>query len=280
MNFLKIVSIFFLFYALFMYAVFCLSLWFILKKEKKKEILSIIPILNFYEYYKICKSPFWTFFIPFLNIIVLICLPYRLAYQYNSTKVECVLACLFPFAYLPFIALSDKVNKDIPIEFHYIKNGQDIENLENRLSQAYEEENIYQESPYLERQEHIVSSNEEINYSDFEESIIDEYVYNDESPKEEKVEEMIELIDEEKIVDNTLIDLMEEKGNSDIGNREVETTIEEVEEEMNTEAIAFGGVSKEESLAQAKKDDLKCPRCGSSLVGATGFCPGCGNKLD
>ena len=33
--------------------------------------------------------------------------------------------------------------------------------------------------------------------------------------------------------------------------------IEEVEEEMNTEAIAFGGVSKEESLAQAKKDDLK-----------------------
>ena len=45
-------------------------------------------------------------------------------------------------------------------------------------------------------------------------------------------------------------------------------------------AIAFGGKEEYENQSQARKDELKCPRCGSSLVGANGTCPGCGAKIE
>ena len=49
----------------------------------------------------------------------------------------------------------------------------------------------------------------------------------------------------------------------------------------STEAIAFGGEQQIENTysSQAKNDELKCPRCGSSLVGAKGICPGCGMQV-
>ena len=51
------------------------------------------------------------------------------------------------------------------------------------------------------------------------------------------------------------------------------------QKEASNESIAFGGTKKEEDSTHNKNEELKCPRCGSSLIGANDYCPGCGLKI-
>ena len=101
-------------------------------------------------------------------------------------------------------------------------------------------------------------------------------------------EEVIETLDDAKIdvtiksLDN--LDTLEEKSiirekNDDGIDKNEYKDFEGVQ--SSNEAIAFGGEERKEKVysTQSKKDELKCSRCGSSLVGSNGFCPGCGAKI-
>lgn len=293
--------IYFLIYFFSGYSIVCglvsiISLWKIFLKENIPGYYSVIPFYNVYRYFKICGLPFWTIFIPVINVICLLCSTYIITKKYRCERWQSILSIFFPFVFMPYIAFSDKRNIDFVVDNLYVKNMADIDELEIRL-----EKDDFKDF----NSDYISNTNSTINNIVEKDSFIDkiedgivsdEYVYDDaETIKEQDIvvpsvndfdnNEFIEINDD--IVADGLslngIDKLEKK--IEVENsveKKIETNIQEFKEvEASKEAIAFGGKQKIENVdsVQTKHDELKCARCGSSLVGAAGFCPGCGAKI-
>ena len=125
-------------YTLFCGVVFIVSLWKIFTKENIPGYFSIIPFLNIYKYYKICSLPFWTIFVPIINIICLYCSNYVITRKYRCKKWQSLLSIFLPFIFLPYIAFSNKRNIDFLVDDLYVKNNKDIDELENNLKKDFE----------------------------------------------------------------------------------------------------------------------------------------------
>lgn len=277
------------------YVLFMVCLYQILKKEKIKEWYAFIPVYNIYLYLKICKLPFWTFFVPVVNIIVLVCSIFRLCKQYRMKRVHCYLAIIFPCIYLPYVAFSKLESIDKIYDTMYIKNVKDIELLEKKLENDYQEalsDNIDINKNNKVSENNIDDIISQIDNSNFKEEFFDEIIYDDVNDKQdrnmeftsEKSEEIIGLDDTP--INELSIETIDVLDNNIAIASSIEKTINTDIKEYETigpssEAIAFGGEQKIENTyaSQAKTEEFKCPRCGSSLIGATDYCPGCGSKL-
>lgn len=287
-----------IFIALSVYFSICMittivSLWFIFKKENIPAYYSLIPFLNIYKYFKICGLPFWTIFVPIVNVITLYCSSYIIAKKYRFQRWQCLLAIFFPFVFLPLIAFSNRKNIDFIYNNTYIKNNKDIDKLENSLENNTNYEIEIKPEINVTPSESVSTNDELIN--NIEQNIsMDEYVYDDvkevyetkeDIPKPEEQDEFIEIADDIDINNLSLKNMDELEKNIEVENSTEKNIIKEEKDFKevgpSTEAIAFGGEKKIENIDanQTKNDELKCPRCGSSLIGANGFCPGCGMKL-
>lgn len=253
--------------------------------------MAFIPFVNIYQYLKICNIPFWTFFIPGINIIVLFFSPYNLARHYRCPNWSLPLAILFPVFFLPYIAFSKLQNKDKVHKFNYIKNQNDIDKIEKQLINSNSQEFIYNDTD-VETTNNVFESNIDKMIVNVENTIMqDEYVYENTDNIEEKqatdianiIPSDIDFIDDSPLDNINLnnIDALEENIVQEAKkDKEIETNYQDFKTVgPSTEAIAFGGEEKMENTSRAKVEELKCSRCGSSLVGANGFCPGCGAKL-
>lgn len=285
---------FFAGYTLFCGIISVISLWKIFIKENIPGYYSVIPFYNLYVFFKICGLPFWIIFVPVINIICLYCSTYIITKKYRCKRWQSILSIFFPFIFMPLVAFSDKKNIDFVVDNLYVKNIADIDKLERKLEK---EETKDFDSNYIPQIVNDNMSNENSFIEKIEDGIIsDEYVFDEvDTIQEQNVtvptinefdnNDFIE-IDDDISADNLSlnnIDKLEKK--IEVENsveKKIETNIQEFKEkEVSEQAIAFGGKQKVENInsVQTKHDELKCTRCGSSLVGAKGFCPGCGAKL-
>ena len=88
------------------------SLWKIFQKVGIKAWYSIIPIYNIYIWLRLLEKPIWWFvlyFIPFLNMFMLLVSIWETIRAFGKTKYRhLLLGTIFPFAYMPYIAFSEK----------------------------------------------------------------------------------------------------------------------------------------------------------------------------
>lgn len=94
--------------------------------------------------------------------------------------------------------------------------------------------------------------------------------------------ELFEIIEGDK--NDQLTASSVDKLDDDIANMKDHIVDNAIYHELETEgptdiAIAFGGSEQKENSTHGKENENKCSRCGSSLIGANGFCPGCGAQL-
>ncbi len=270
----------------------------LLEKEEQPGWIALIPLYNLYVFTKLVRIPLVLWFIPILNLVTLIAMPYNLARQYGLPDWQRCLAIFFPYIMIPYIAFSDIKNKDKINKFKYLKYGYEIDDLDSKLK-VYTNDNLVvddndiivgkklkidkpsKQAQFLDSLEFNADENELV---DEQELIrIKPPILSAEPIEEMKdEEEMVEIEEEENPTNleaiNELEENLEEKKDEKV---EVKQDIQEYEEigpSMN--AIAFGGKEEYENQSQARNDELKCPRCGSSLVGANGTCPGCGAKIE
>lgn len=302
--------IFIILYMVINYIFFSIAMYFILRKEKKHKINGLIPIIHLYEYIKICELPFILVFIPVCNIIMLFLSPIKFTGMYRCNKFETFLGLLFPTLVMLYIAFSDKTNKRIIEEFRYLPNQKSIDDLDKKLidlsngiKPPVEKDYIFFRKKITQKKTMKGLSTEEF-IDDVENKSIQANKVEDPS-KYEEILEQVELIEEPKKmekkvepavenmdeinVDATIKSLenIDQLENKSIDQEKKDDGVDKNEYKeyegvkASTEAIAFGGQAQDEEAkkGEAKKDDLKCPRCGSSLVGANGFCPGCGMKI-
>lgn len=297
-TFLPILKNILIVFSIIMIITYILSLWFIFKKEEVKEIYSLIPFYNFYIIFKIVKIPFYTIFIPVVNGIVMILLPYKLLKRYKMPKWMMNLSIVFPYGFMPYIAFSKKCKKPKDMK-KAIKTLFELENIENNLKSnldiydlAYQEEigkSSISENSFTSKTEEMIENIEKGSIADdfyFENEIVDEELENNRSnvipSVDENIEEVIEIFDqEENSLSASSIDTIEEqlKSNDNIVRVDNAKYEQYKQREASSESIAFGGTKNEENTTHNKNEELKCPRCGSSLIGATDYCPGCGLKI-
>ena len=266
------------------YVMMNVVLWMLFTKDKITPWYSVIPFYNYYLIFKTCRLPFIILFVPLANIVLLVMLPYRITKQYQGNKYLKVGTVLFP-PLLLYIAFGKQfTNKDIRYQPNFLKTVDDVNELEKKL--VKDTDYIIDDSETIQINKEPVSHIN--NFVDkIEEQIVnDNFVYDDEivvAPKEEKkVEEIIDLnIEELNSMDD--LDRLEKdmELRASINNDREEVNAEEQKSYISDSAIAFGGKQKQEESTFAKKDEQKCPRCGSSLVGAlNNICPGCGAPIN
>lgn len=275
-------------YSIIHYIIFCIFLWFIFKKENIKCFFSIIPFVNYYYYFKICKIPFSLFFIPVINILVIIFMTYRIAHQYGFKRILCTLSIFFPLIFLGIIAFSKRKNIDIKINTVYIKNTKDVDKLEDHLLKEINNDD------YNNKLKIRITNEKNKMKDDFIDSI-EQKINNDEYVYEEKgTSKTVDLLnvenqdannseanEEDYVLSMDRIDNIEKNV---MNNYEVDKTInkdlvEYKQKDVSDREIAFGGKEEVDIVSKAKVDELVCKRCGSSLVGAIGYCPGCNAKI-
>lgn len=279
-------------YTVICFVAIIVAMWKIFEKEGIKPYFSLIPFLNFYKYYKLCRLPFWTVFIPIINVIVMYASSFVIARNYRCPRWQSYLAIFFPYVILPYIAFSDRKSFDFVHNDIFVKNTYAIDALEEKLiaDKSFE----YEAPENNGVSKNVQSSNTDLMIDSIENGIQeDEYVYDEVVEfKEQQVEiptdnhDFIEMDDDVDIDDLSLdsIDELDESIQTESSvEKSIVTDIKDYKEhEKTNEAIAFGGEKQIENVeaTKTKNDELKCPRCGSSLVGmVNNTCPGCNMKI-
>ena len=271
------------------YIIFMISLMKIFEKEKINKIYAFIPFYNLHRLLNIIGMNGIYAYMPVLNILLFIFIPYNLCKQYGLKDSMSYLAIIFPYVLLPYIAFSNFENREKEVSFQYIQTRNQIDEIESKFEAQNNGISIIDDNDYInlnKGQEKVKETFvDNLNYSTSD----DEYVENEELVTYNKMErivpkdinEVIDLEDEDNVVGVSDIDKIdtEVKTSSDT-NINVEQDIKDYKKEgPSVNAIAFGGKDENEHKAEAKKDEHKCPRCGASLVGATDRCLGCGLEL-
>ncbi len=278
---------------------YILSFWFIFKKENIKEIYSLIPFYNIYKIFEIIKIPFYTIFIPLVNLVVLVVVPYKLLKRYKRPKWMMTLSIFLPFVFMPYIAFSNRCAKPKDMKTA-IRTLFELENIENNLESNLDIDDLsfsedlnlgksIKESAFTSETEKMIDNIEKNSIVDdyyFENEIVDEElekkVEKDTGAIDDNIEEIIEIFEqEENSLSASSIDTIDEqlRNNENIKHVDNAKYEEYKKREASNESIAFGGKNKEENATHNKNETLKCPICGSSLIGANGYCPGCGLKI-
>ena len=290
----EILLVFFIFYIIVMYIILNISLYKVLIKENKDSFLAFIPFYNLYLYFNYCKLPFWTFFVPFLNLLVLFLSPYNFCKNFRCKNYFCVLAVVLPYLFLPYIGFSNLMHKDFSRKKKFLTNLIDVDRLEENLINSSNSDELTNENFYSEKSDHVESIVDNFVTSIENEVFIDDIYYDDSELNSITISqddimklpvETIDKLNEDSINQESIsisnLDTLEDKIINDSKNIvNIDTNYKDFEEvKPSEEAIAFGGTEKSENYNQAKVDELKCERCGSSLIGARDICPGCGTKI-
>jgi hypothetical protein len=302
----------FIIYTIIYLIIFQISLYKIFIKERHKGYESLIPIYNLWYYFSFIRIPKWVSIIIPLNIIAFIVSPYNLAKQFDLKRYTWWLAVLFPFIFVPYIAFSKERDKYLEVKINYYKNQKDIDALEEKLKNnkdEFEVSNVSKKDDIVDIKPNITM--DEFNYKD---ELVEEKPeeIKDFIPDPAINEKLKQNINDDLAIDevvnlaeytntNETIETFEEDERNTsvlenkVDNKEIDTLDETVSKQSQTnltkqiqdykavgpsnEAIAFGGKDKIEHATETKNDELKCKRCGASLIGARGICPGCGMKL-
>ena len=120
-------------YLIIKYVVLNISLYFILIKENKKAWHAFVPLLNIYEYCKIVHIPFIIFFIPVLNIFLIVLSPYKLCKQYKYGSLMCTLSVLVPELFYIMIAFNNRTNKDHHRNENFIRTLTELDQLDEKM---------------------------------------------------------------------------------------------------------------------------------------------------
>ena len=290
LSFFKLLLLILLPFIIIHIVILTITMWKIFEKEGIKKEYALIPFYRLALLFKIIYIPSIYAYIPIMNILIVLFMPYNLAKQYGLNENKSVLAIILPYYFLPYIAFSNLKNRDKKISFEYIKYNKQIDEIEDNFNKMPDETIIIDDHDYVsiknQKSEPLKESFvDKLNYSIND----DEYVEDEElKPKEQAFkpykkdeEEIIDLEDEDNVVSVVDIDKIDEevKDSSDTKITVKQDIKEYKVDGPSATAIAFGGQKKEENLTEAKKDEHKCPRCGASLVGATDRCLGCGLEL-
>jgi signal peptidase I len=102
-----------------------IGLWTIFKKAGYKGWESVVPFYNFYIWLKVIRKPLWWYIfllIPFINIFVILLMIVELCKCFKKYDLgPQALGALFPFAYLPYLGLSQKETYLDPLKRPLIK---------------------------------------------------------------------------------------------------------------------------------------------------------------
>lgn len=296
-------QVFFIVYTVLYTVAFFVSMYKIFDRAGIKKTYALIPFVNLFFYFKLLKIKTYYLFIPIINLLIFFFLPYNVADIHGLKNYQKVLSVLFPFVMLTYIAFGNfKIKQKIKIT-PFVRTTSDIDVIEQRLqtnpTYDYETEitinnNISNnQSALQDRLDKIEYNAISGDYYD-ELSLMDEEILNKskekiKNMKEDKKPEVVELEDDLlDIVSSDIrkngIDIIE--SNIEENNKKkikVNDQQKEYKDLKNTdERIAFGGSTLDEKVEknkiEAKIENLKCPKCGSSLVGLgpSGSCPGCG----
>lgn len=283
--------------------VFIISLFNIFRKEKISGYKAFIPFLNLYYYCKIININFVWMFVPLINIIVLFFSPYNLAWEFGLNKPKCILSVLFPIVMIPYIAFSNiKIFHRIESTM-FIKNEKEADTLDNKLKANPKFDELDTDISTIEPTKNNFVSNIDVKIDEIEKNAIsddysDQLYLMDKDLKEKEIEnsaDQAQMLDEEI---EEFTDIFESNDIREVG---VENKVKEIEVNSNIKVvnnadykeyqmvgpevgtIAFGGATidkrVEQNKTEAKVIELKCPTCGSSLVGSNGTCPGCGHDV-
>lgn len=268
-------------------AIFTISLYKIFKKEDIKAWFAFIPFLRIYHILKLARIPFWTIFVPILNIVVLILFPYKIAKEYKCSNLISILAIFVPFIIIPYIAFSKRTIKEYKPQ--YLKTLEDVNKLEQSLvfdTDVIMDDNILKKKKNTKENE--VNTNQKTSFDFIDEIdntiINDDFVYDEPSKlnevsSNEIVPDIVDLDGTSQVTMGNIEYLEDEMNTSTTTEKVLQKDIKDYENVLTDEAIAFGGEEKSEEKVLHVKEDLKCTRCGASLIGSNGYCPGCGLKL-
>lgn len=277
---------------------FSICLFFIFKKEKLNKFFAFIPLVNLICYFRICNIPVWIIFVPIINIIAFMVSPYKILILYGYNKSMSLLSIFLPFIFIPHLAFSNKKKINHTEQDNTIKTIYDVEQIESKLEEnknAMEEfysldynldstssnDNSYENQKIAQIENNINSNYNFIEeFDDFTSINIQNSIQ--ENNNNDTSNDIIEIDDERNdYITTGMMDTIEnsiiEKANIAIVDNSDYKEYEPKQERI--ENIAFGGEQKIEDRIHAKTEELKCDRCGSSLVGANGYCPGCGKKI-
>ena len=123
-------------YLIIKYIVLNISMYFILIKENKKAWHAFIPLLNIYEYCKIVHIPFIIFFIPVLNIFLIVLSPYKLCKQYRYGSIMCTLSVFAPEVFYILIAFNNRTNKDHQRNENFIRSLTELDELDKKMGEV------------------------------------------------------------------------------------------------------------------------------------------------
>ncbi len=293
-------------YLIIKYIIFMITMFIIQIKVNREPYKAFIPFVNIYEYSRIVKVPNILFYVPILNIFIMILTPIKLAYAFNIKAPLKYLSIFIPELFIIYIAFSNVRCPYINEDRLFIHSLKDIDEIEKEKKPKTFVEKLKMKYNYQKDNtvdfEYTNNINQKI--EKIENIQEDEYI-NEEA--EDNIKPVVELMQSDENIeelspteDDDIIDLEE---NSEIEKLDEIETIEEnsqLKEKLSTnidrtdyeqyqkigpdtKTIAFGGekISEEKSdeLLQAKENAMICPFCGSEIARSNGICPGCGRNV-
>ena len=293
--------------------VFFISMYKLAKKENQPVYKYVIPILNWWYYFKLCNIPCWIMFIPVLNIIAHIVSPAKLAYEYKYSMSFGIFGIFIPIYALPVIAFGKNKSRrrlDKISRLQTVKSVQLIEDhLENEKEEDYDNFNIKKYTKQKDKENNRID--EKIKQIE-EDAIKDDYddvLYGDDLNEKIKAKmEITEMIKEQDIeeleataakVDDEIVEL------DDDNEEDLKVAIKKKEEDIEKKStlaiednadyndyeflrndntvIAFGGQKevkkKARNVTEEKAGRNRCPRCNTPIDATMDICPGCGISL-
>lgn len=283
------------FYLIILSIIFFVSLFFIFKKCYIKGYYAFVPFFNIYEYMKICHLSWYWGFIPVVNIIVFFTSPYLLGYQFGQKEYVKILGIIFPILFFPYIAFSKATYIHPKIDTLNINSIEDVDRLEKKILMDIENEESFEgitENKKVVKKKDISNlqpSHKEILLDQLDKNYCN--LTNGDIIVDDIAIVAPDIKQEQNIIykDDDFVELNDYKYDSNIDSIESLSEIEKIAIQSGTEVsidnndykeIKEEQKSNEEiAFAQREKRQLVCPKCGSSLIGATNICPGCGMDL-
>lgn len=283
---------FFIVFCVIYYFIWSFSLFYIFPKAYINKWKALIPFVNIYEFVKLCRIDWYWGFVPVVNLIFFIVSPYLIGYEFSQKKHIKILGVLFPLWFFPYIAFSKAsyIHKQLPKM--NLNSIEDIDRLEKKIINA-NNNNQYTtiiDSTFADNtdsKEHADTSTS--NYYDalnklehsndiakLENTIVEDVydipvISNKTSSSESKNGNYGNFFEEADTMDNYIADIENKiQNNNKVQNSDTAEYKEIETEKLSNEELAF---------SNKKAQDLVCPRCGSSLIGATNHCPGCGANI-
>lgn len=293
--------------------VFFISMYKLAKKENQPVYKYVIPLLNWWYYFKLCNIPCWIVFIPVLNIIAQIVSPAKLAYEYKYSMSFGVFGIFIPIYALPVIAFGKNKSRRRLDKITRLQTVKSVQQMEEKLENIKEEDyDTFNISKYSKQKDKETKNRIDEKVKKIEEDAIkddyDDILYGDDLNEKSKAKmEITEMIKEQDIeeleatedqTEDEIVELDDNEEDLKVAIKKKEEDIEKkstlaIEDNANyndyeflrndNTVIAFGGKNevkkKARNVTEEKAGRNRCPRCNTPIDNTMDICPGCGMNL-